>query len=189
MLPGMVPICNIADRYRQRGYFMSLSMYQASVPVFVRALTALSGVLTKGVAFAAEAGIDLQELLATRLAPDMHPLLRQVQIATDAAKGGAARLAGIDVPSFPDEETTFDELQARIAKTIDFVKSIPADQIDGSEDRAITIKAGAHELNFTGQVCLLHFTLPNLFFHVTTAYDILRQKGAPIGKLDFLGGI
>jgi hypothetical protein len=167
---------------------MSLSMYQASIPVLVRSLRILSDLLAKGEAFAREQGIDPQEMLDLRLAADMFPLGRQVQIASDGAKGGAARLAGIEAPSLPDTETTFAQLQERLAKTIGFLESIPADKIDGSEDRAITMKAGTEELKSTGQSHLLAFVLPNVFFHVTTAYALLRQKGVQIGKLDFLGG-
>jgi hypothetical protein len=164
-------------------------MYQASVPVLTRQLGTLSSLLDKGVAHASAAGIDPSDLLSTRLAPDMHPLTRQVQIASDGAKGGVARLAGIDVPSFPDEETSFPELRERIAKTIAFVESVPADLIDGSEERRITLKAGPREFEFRGQDFLLRFVLPNFFFHVTTAYAILRHRGVQIGKLDYLGAI
>jgi len=163
-------------------------MYQASIPVLVRNLKVLSDLLSKGEKFASEKGIDPQDILDLRLAADMFPLTRQVQIATDIAKGGAARLAGVDVPSYPDTETTFGQLQERLAKTIGFLEGLPADKIDGSEDRPITMTAGTHELKFTGQSHLLLFVLPNLFFHVTVAYSLLRQKGVQIGKIDFLGG-
>jgi hypothetical protein len=166
---------------------MTLSMYQASIPVFVRTLENLAHVLAKGAAHAESAKLDPATLINAHLATDMYPLARQVQIASDAAKGCAARLAGIDVPSYADTETTFPELQARIAKTLNFIKSVDATKIDGSEDRAITLKVGGKELNFLGQPYLLGFVLPNLFFHVTIAYAILRHHGVPLGKMDFLG--
>ena len=167
---------------------MTLSMYQASVPVFIHQLTALSKILTKGAEFAAEKGIDPATLIATRLAPDMGSLERQIQIATDGAKGGVARLAGIDVPSYADDEKNFDDLQARIAKTIAFLKTITPEQVDGSEDRQLDLKFGPTEYSFKGQAFLLTFVLPNFFFHVTTAYGLLRHAGVQIGKRDFLGG-
>ena len=167
---------------------MTISMYQASVPVIVRTLTSLDHFLTKAEADAAERGFDPAVFLAARLSPDMHPLTRQVQIATDGAKGGIARLAGIENPSFPDTETTFAELHARIAKTLDFVKTATPAQIDGTEANTITLKFPGREMSVPGQAFLLHFVLPNLFFHVTTAYAILRHNGVKLGKMDFLGG-
>ncbi len=166
---------------------MTLSMYQASVPVLSRALTNLDAILTKAEAHAVAQKIDPDTLLAARLAPDMHPFTRQVQIASDGAKGGIARLAGIEAPSYPDTETSFSELHARLAKTISFIGGVTPAQIDGSEDRSITLKFPRGEMNFTGQSFLLSFTLPNVFFHVTTAYALLRQAGVPLGKLDYLG--
>jgi len=171
------------------GKTMPLSMYQASVPVLLRQLGTLSDLLGKGADHAAASGGDPAALLALRLAPDMFPLTRQIQIASDAAKGGVARLAGIEVPSFADEETSFPELRERIARTVAFVESVPAELIDGSEERRITLKAGPREFEFRGQDFLLHFVLPNFFFHVTTAYAILRHGGVPVGKMDYLGGI
>jgi hypothetical protein len=168
---------------------MSLSMYQASVPVFARQLGTLGKVLEKGAAYAAENAIDPTELLEARLNPDMFALTRQVQIATDTVKGAMARLAGVGIPSFPDTETSFPDLQARIEKTLAFVKSFTAAQIDGTEDKSIVLKAGGKEIPFTGQTYLLHFVLPNFFFHVTTAYAILRHKNVPLGKMDYLGAI
>jgi len=167
---------------------MSLSMYQASVPVLLRQLGALSNLLAKGEAHAAAAGIDPAAMLAAQLAPDMLPLTRQVQIASDGAKGGVARLAGIEPPSYPDDEATFADLQARIAKTVAFINSVPAAQIDGSEARHIELKAGPRTFEFTGQDFLLHFVLPNFLFHVTTAYALLRHQGVAIGKMDYLAG-
>ncbi len=166
---------------------MTLSMYQASIPVFIRVLGNLSKILDKGFAFAETKKIDPGVLINARLAPDMFPLSRQVQIATDGVKGCAARLAGIEVPSYLDNETTFPELQARIKKTVDFVNTVNPSQIDGSEERIVTLKVRNRELTFKGQPYLLHYVLPNLFFHTTTAYAILRHNGVEVGKLDYLG--
>ena len=166
---------------------MPMSMYQASVPVFLQMLQALSAILDKAEGFAAERKIDPAVLLGWRLAPDMFALTRQVQIATDQAKGCCARLAGVEIPKYPDDETTFADLKARIAKTIAFVQDFEPGAIDGSEDRAITLTAGSRELRFKGEQYLVSFVLPNFYFHVTTAYDILRHCGLPIGKRDFLG--
>ena len=168
---------------------MPLSMYQVSIPVYTRALGILSTLLDKAAAHAEARKIDPAVFINARLAPDMYPLSRQVQAASDAAKSGAARLAGIDVPSFPDTETTFPELKARIAKTVDFVQSVRPAQIDGSEERVVTLKLRGGEVSFPGQRFLLAFSLPNFFFHVTTAYDILRHDGVELGKLDYLGGV
>ncbi|MBV8467619.1 MAG: DUF1993 domain-containing protein, partial [Burkholderiales bacterium] len=154
---------------------MSLSMYQASIPVYVRFLNNLSVLLQKGVAYAEAKKFDPSVLLNSRLAPDMFPLVRQVQIVTDNAKGCAARLAGIDIPSYEDTETTFEQLQARIRKTLDFIQSVSPAQIDGSETRVVTMKIRGNEVTFAGQEFLLTFALPNLFFHTTTAYAILRH--------------
>lgn len=161
---------------------MPLSMSQASVPVFLRALRNLSAVLEKGAAHA-----EAASLVEARLYPDMLTLAGQVQRASDAAKGCAARLSGTQPPSFPDTEKSFPELQERIQKTIDYIKSVPSSQIDGSEEREIRFKAGKSEYNFTGQQYLQAFAIPNFFFHVTVAYAILRHKGIEIGKMDFLG--
>lgn len=163
---------------------MSLSMYQASVPVFLRQLGTLSEILKKGAAH--DKG---EALLEAKLADDMFALTRQVQIASDAAKGAIARLGGVEPPVMPDEEKTFADLQARIEKTIAFIKTVPADKIDGSEDRKIEMKLPNRTLEFTGQTFLLHFSLPNFFFHVTTAYAILRHSGVGVGKMDYLGSI
>jgi hypothetical protein len=168
---------------------MSISMYQASVPVFQRMLKSVDAVLDKGAAYAAERKFDPSVLLTARLFPDMFALTRQVQIATDHAKGATARLAGLPVPSFADTEATFPELKARIAKTLDFIATVKPAQIDGSEARDISLKAGPRELSFKGQDYLLFFALPNFYFHVTTAFAILRHNGVPIGKLDYLGAV
>lgn len=166
---------------------MPLSMYQASVPVFRQILGALSAILDKADAYAAERKIDPTVLLNTRLFPDMFPLVRQVQIACDQAKGCAARLAGAAVPSYEDNEASIADLKARIAKTLAFAEGFTPAQIDGTEERPVTIKLRSGELNFSGQDYLLKFVLPNFYFHATTAYDILRQCGVPLGKRDFLG--
>ncbi|MBI1309151.1 MAG: DUF1993 family protein [Proteobacteria bacterium] len=167
---------------------MTLSMYQASVPMFLRQLASLSEVLKKGESHAQTKGFDPLNLTSARLAPDMFPLTRQVQIATDSIKGCAARLAGVDVPSFPDTETTFPELQERIAKTVAFLNSVQESKLEGSESRTINLKLGPTvELTFTGRDYLFNFAIPNAFFHITTAYDILRHNGVEIGKRDFLG--
>lgn len=168
---------------------MPLSMYQASNPAFLRILANLSEILKKAEAYAAEKKIDPSVLINARLAPDMLPLSRQIQIASDGVKGCAARLAGIEVPSFADTETNFEELQARITKTADFLKSISPAQIDGSEERDIQLKVGGRELNFKGRDYLFNFVIPNFYFHVTTAYAILRHNGLAIGKMDYLGNI
>lgn len=166
---------------------MTLSMYQASVPVFVRALTNLAHVLKKGEAHAAAKGVTDEVLLQTRLIPDMLPLVRQVQIAADMATRGAARLAGVEPQAFEDNETTLAQAQARIERALAYVKTFTPEQIDGSEARAIVLKMRTGELNFDGQSYLLQFVLPNLFFHCTTTYTILREAGAELGKSDFIG--
>jgi len=166
---------------------MTISMYQAAVPAFVQMLTALSKVLDKAADFAAAKKIDPNVLLNARLAPDMFPLLRQVQIAADFAKGPMARLAGQEVPKYDDSETTIDALKARIAKTLAFVQSFGAAQIDGSETREIALTVGGQPLTLTGQNYLVNFALPNFYFHVTAAYAILRHNGVEIGKEDYMG--
>jgi hypothetical protein len=166
---------------------MSLTMYQASIPVFIRMLGNLSTLLDKAAAHAEAKKIDPAIFINFRLAPDMYPLRRQIQIATDMAKGCAARLAGIDVPSYEDNESTFSELQVRIAKTVAFLQSVSAEQINGSEDRTVTLKLRDNEISFLGEPYLLNFVLPNFYFHITTAYAILRHNGVEIGKMDFVG--
>ena len=166
---------------------MPLSMYQASVPTFVQILTALSGVLDKAQAFSAAKKCDPAVLLAARLAPNMFALAQQVQIACDFAKGATARLAGTGVPSWPDHEKTFAELQQRIKKTTDFVQTFKASQIDGSEERDVKLSVGGQPVTFKGQPYLIHFVLPNFYFHATTAYAILRHNGVELGKRDFVG--
>jgi len=167
---------------------MSFSIYDASVPPMIRMLENLSKFLDKAVHQAKEKDIPLQSLLDARLAPDMFPLPRQIQIATDAAKGCAARLAGLEAPSFTDTEATFPELQERIAKTIAYLKTFRPEQLAGSESRAITIKTPTRTLQFSGLEFLTLYANANFFFHVTTAYGILRSRGLEIGKMDYLGG-
>jgi uncharacterized protein len=164
---------------------MSLSMYRASIPVLMRGLDNLAALLEKASAHAEASHIDPTSLIDARLAPDMLTLAGQIQRASDTAKGTAARLAGIEAPSFADDETTFADLQARIAKTKRFLAGVNAEQIDASATRTITLSAIKHP--FLGDEYLLTFALPNFFFHVTTAYDILRHSGVPIGKMDYLG--
>ena len=166
---------------------MSLSMYQASVPAFLQMLNSLSAILEKAEAHALSRKIEPSVLLNTRLTPDMFPLVRQVQLVTDFAKGTAGRLAGVELPKYEDTETSFAELKARIAKTVDFLHSLKPAQIDGSEGREITIPIGGQPHKFTGQNYLIKFALPNFYFHHTTAYAILRQCGVDIGKRDYLG--
>jgi uncharacterized protein len=165
---------------------MSISMYRASVPVFLQMLPALSGVLDKGVAFAQAKKVDPSVLLNARLAPDMFPLTRQVQIATDFAKGLVARLAGQEPPKYADNEATFDELKARVAKTVAFIKEFKPAQIDGSEERDINITLGGQPRSFKGENYLVNFAMPNFYFHVTAAYAILRHQGVDIGKGDYM---
>lgn len=166
---------------------MKISMYQASIPVFTRGLTNFAAILDKAGAHAETKKIDPTVLIGSRLYPDMFPLSRQVQIATDNAKGPAARLAGIEVPKYEDNEKTFPELRARIQKTIDFLKTLKPEQIDGSEERAITLQLRGSAVTFQGLQYLMAFALPNFFFHITTAYGILRHNGVEIGKQDYLG--
>lgn len=168
---------------------MSLTMYQASIPVFSHHLNNLSAILNKAEVYAQSLKIEPDVFLNARLAPDMYPLVRQIQIATDVVKGGAARLAGVEVPSFPDTEKTFAELQARVSRVIDFLKTIQAPKIDGSEERVISLKIGGHEMSFKGQAYLLNFVLPNMYFHIAIAYAILRHNGVDLGKKDFLGSV
>ena len=168
---------------------MSLSMYQASIPAFVQMLNNLSAILDKAEAHAGSRKIDPEILLNYRLAPDMLPFVRQIQIAADLAKGAAARLAGVEVPKHDDIEKTFSDLKVRLAKTVAFVQSFKPTDIDGSEDREIKLTLGEHTMSFKGQPYLVHFVMPNFYFHCTTAYDILRHCGVELGKRDFIGTI
>jgi hypothetical protein len=162
-------------------------MYQASVPVFIHALNNLDALLKKGEAHAEAKKIDPSVLLGMRLAPDMRPLTSQIQLASDGSKGAAGRLAGVERPAFEDNETTFADLHARIAKTIAFLESVDAAKLDGAESRTVTLKLGGNDVHFRGDAYLLYFALPNFFFHIATAYAILRHAGVEIGKLDYLG--
>lgn len=167
---------------------MSLSMHAASVPVFVRMLGNLLTWLDKAEAHAQARKFDVNNFVGLRLAPDMLPFSRQIQIATDTAKGCVARLAGLEVPKWDDNEATFDDLRARVRKAIDYVQSIPPSQIDGSEQREIVLPMRSGDpLRFTGENYVRFWVLPNFFFHVTTAYALLRHGGVEIGKGDYLG--
>lgn len=166
---------------------MTISMYQASIPVFVRALANLSNVLKKGEAYAKEKGVDPDNLLQQRLIFDMLPLIKQIQIACDTAARGSARMAGVEPKSFPDTETTLAQAQERIASTTAYLKTFKPEQIDGCEDKDVVHKTRHGDTHFKGLAYLTEYALPNLFFHCTTAYDILRVAGVPVGKKDFLG--
>lgn len=165
-----------------------IDMYQASVPIVLRALTNLKAILSKAEAWAAEKNVKESVVLNARLALDMLPLVKQIQIVSDNAKGVAARLGNVENPSYADEETTFAELHERLQKTIDFVSSVPQAGFEGSEVREIVLKFPSRTMEFTGLSYLTGFVIPNIFFHVTTAYAILRHSGVPLGKSDFLGG-
>lgn len=168
---------------------MSLSLSEIAVPTYLRMLNNLSALLDKAEAHANENGIDLQEIVDARLAPDMGNLARQVQFASDLAKGGAARLAGVEPPSFPDTETTLPELRERIARTIAFVEGVDRAAIDAGADRRVELKTPNRTLAWRGQDFLLDFSLPNFLFHCTTAYALLRMKGVPLSKPDYLAGM
>jgi hypothetical protein len=167
---------------------MTISMYSASVPVFQRQLTSLLACLDKAQAHAEARGFSPDNYVQLRLAPDMLPFVSQIRIASDAAKGAVARLAGQEAPKFEDNETTFDELRGRLRKTLDYLATVPASTIDGSDDKAIVVPMRNRDpLQFTGEVFLRHWALPNFFFHVTTAYALLRHAGVALGKGDYLG--
>ncbi len=166
---------------------MTISMYQASVPVFTRMLNNLATILEKAAAHAEAKKIDPAVFINARLYPDMLPLARQIMIASDTAKGGAARLAGVEPPSYEDNETSFPELIERLRKTIAYLNTLKPGQIDGSEKKTITLKTRNDTLTFEGMTFLLNRALPNLYFHVSTAYAILRHNGVDIGKKDYLG--
>lgn len=168
---------------------MSFSMYSASIPVFRQILTSLLEILAKAEQHVEARKIDPNALLQFRLYPDMLPFARQIQIATDFAKGAGARLAGHDVPAYEDTEKTFADLQLRIRKTLTFIDSLPQADIEDSASRAITTGSGEKTRHYIGQNYLLHYALPHFFFHATTAYDILRHNGIEIGKKDFIGAI
>jgi uncharacterized protein len=178
------------DPQKTRDPTMSLSMSKATLPALEMGLNALSGVLDKAQAFATAKKVDPSVLLNFRLAPDMFPFSRQVQIATDLAKNGASRLAGVDAPRYEDNETTIEQLKARLAKTVAYLKTLPAAKIDAAADNEITFPLGPeHKGHMKGDDYLNHFVLPNVYFHLTAAYAILRHCGVEVGKQDFLGQI
>ena len=166
---------------------MNISMYQASAPRFANTLTNLSATLCKAKAHAEAKKIDDKVLTSARLFPDMYALARQVQIACDTAKGAVARLAGVEIPKHEDTEQSFDELKARIAKTLEFIATVRAAQVDGTEDKDIVLKMRGNDVKFKGLQYLLGFAWPNFYFHATTAYAILRHNGVEVGKTDFIG--
>ena len=166
---------------------MALSMYEISVPVILRGLGQLEHVLAKGIAHARESNADPDRYVQARLAPDMLTLAGQVQRASDTAKATIARITGVEAPSFPDEESTMEQLIARSGKTRAFVDGVDRALFDTAAEREVEMKLGGHVVKFAGQQYLLQFGLPNFFFHVTTAYDVLRNQGVPIGKRDYLG--
>lgn len=168
---------------------MPLSLYEISVPALIRGLENLSHQIDKAMAHACERSMDDAEYVQARLAPDMLTLAGQVQRASDTAKFGGARLSQSQAPSFADEEVTLEDLKARIAKTIEYLQGVQAGSVDGGEKREIHFKAGPRELHFTGEDYVRNFVLPNFYFHLTTAYGLLRHKGVPLGKLDYLGNI
>ena len=167
---------------------MSLSLYDASITVYLNMLRNLSHFMDKAETYAAADGPSLQTLMEASLGHGMANFTRQIQFASDGAKSGAARLAGVEPPSMPDTETTWTELKERIAKTIAFIETLKRDQIDGQEARQITLTFPGRTMDFTGQTFLLTFNMPNFLFHVTTAYALLRKEGVPLGKMDFLAG-
>ena len=167
---------------------MQTTLYSASVPVFRQMLTSLSAILTKAEAHAIDKKIEPNALLQARLFPDMFPLIRQVQIATEFARGASARLAGLEVPTAANDEASFADLQAHLTKAIAFLDGLSAAQIEGQEDREIVLRPGTpKERKFTGHAYLMHYALPQFFFHVTTTYAILRHNGVEVGKKDYMG--
>jgi len=166
---------------------MQISMYRASVPVFARNLRNLAAILKKAEAYAAERKIDPSVLLNYRLAPDMFPLTRQVQVATDMAKGCVSRLAGVDIPTYDDKEASFGELVARVERCVAYLEGFKPGQIDGTEDKSVVLKRPTGDVTYHGLPYLLEYVQPNVYFHCTTAYAILRHCGVPIGKKDFIG--
>jgi uncharacterized protein len=166
---------------------MTISMYQVSVPTLIRSLDNLVAILAHGAAYAEVKKIDPAVLIASRLYPDMFPLGRQVQIASDVARRGIARLAGLEAPKMEDNETTFAQFSDRLHNTTTYLKTFTPDQIDGSEEKLISLPVGKDTMTFEGMPYILYFVLPNVHFHVTTAYNILRHCGVEVGKMDFLG--
>ena len=168
---------------------MKISMYEASIPTFLHTLRNLKTFLEKGSAHAEARKYDPNLLAATRLTADMLPLTRQIQIASDAAKGAAARLTGVDPPKFEDNEATLADLIGRVDKTIDYLQGFKPEQFEGSDDRTITIQTPRQTFSFPGLIFLRHWAIPNFFFHVTTAYNLLRSNGVELGKADYLGRV
>ena len=168
---------------------MTISMYHASIPLLTKMLGNLETIVDKAIAHAAARKIDDTAFVEARLFPDMFTFARQIRIATDMAKGAGARLAGIDIPKFDDHEKTLPELKARLRKAIDFLQTLTPAQIDGSENKTISLTAGGNSFTFKGVDYLQSWVLPNFFFHVTTAYNLLRHGGVEIGKMDFLGKV
>ncbi|MCD6674723.1 MAG: DUF1993 domain-containing protein [Burkholderiaceae bacterium] len=166
---------------------MKISMYQASVPRLANVLENLSNILDKAQAHVDAGHADVATLMNYRLAPDMYPFFKQVQIACDKARSVVARLTGMEVPHYPDDEKTFAELKERIARTVAFLRSVPPERIDGTEDDEIVLPVTGKETRYKGMQLLLGHSMPNVYFHAVTAYNILRQNGVPIGKRDFLG--
>lgn len=167
---------------------MSLAVYNTTIPVFIQYLTNLNTILKKSEDHALTRKIEPSVLLNSRLFPDMFPLIRQVQIASDTAKAAGARLTGQEAPKFEDTETTYDQLYARIQKTIDYLKSLAPESFEGAQARAIAFKVAGRDIQFDGATYITTWVFPNLLFHITTAYNILRHNGVDIGKRDFLGG-
>ncbi len=168
---------------------MNISMYNASIPVMTRMLGNLENIVDKAIAHAAARKIDDAAFVEARLFPDMFTFARQIRVATDMSKGAGARLAGVEIPKFEDNEKTLPELKARLRKAIDFLKTLTPAQIDGTEGKAISLTVGGNALNFTGLDYLNAWVLPNFYFHVATAYNLLRHGGVEIGKMDFLGKV
>lgn len=166
---------------------MAISLHDITIPVFVRSFANLAAILEKGRAFADEKGLAHSELIEARLISDMLPLAGQIQRASDTARFVPVRVGSVENVPMADNEASFDELQARIAATVDFLKAVPADAMDGREEAEMVVKTRSNELRFTGLSYVLEFALPNFHFHVTTAYAILRYKGVPVGKMDYLG--
>jgi hypothetical protein len=168
---------------------MTISMYNASIPVMIKMLGNLEAILDKAIAHAAARKIDDAAFVQARLFPDMFTFARQIRVATDMSKGAGARLAGIDIPKFDDNEKTLPELKARLRKAVDFLKTLTPAQFDGSEERAITLTVGSNTFHFKGLDYLQHWALPHFYFHVTTAYNLLRHGGIEIGKMDYIGKV
>jgi hypothetical protein len=168
---------------------MALSLYEASIPLFIRGFGSLSAILEKGRAFADESGMAHSKLLEARLIEDMAPLTAQVQRCSDSAKGAAVRVGQVANVAMPDTEASFGDLHARIAATVEFLQAVPATSFDGRDDATVTLQTPNGDIPFVARDYVLGFALPNFFFHLTTAYALLRMKGVPIGKLDYLGGV